>query len=162
MKSLKERLAERAKRDERKRLKRSLDRLSYLNIKVPKLSKYVEGDEIYIKVRVKTIIQQIKMRSSWDVFTEFCKQIGEINKQIEIEEAANAERVRQWELQTGGAPVNVPVDPIPTQRQPRRPRRGRPPVRGNRRPHQRGNFRQILANYRLPEIPVVTPVALTP
>lgn len=158
MKSLKERLAEKAKRDERKRLERSVQRLSYISIKVPRLSRYVEGDAIYIEARVKKIIEHIKMRSSWEVFTEFRKQIGEINKEIEAGEAADAERMRQWEV----APeVQTPVDPTPMPREPRRPRRGRPPIRGRARRAGRGglprNFFQLLDNIRLPDVLPVTP-----
>lgn len=157
MKSLKERLAERAKRDEQKRRKRSIDRLSYISIKVPRLSRYVEGDGIYIEARVKKIIEHIQMRSSWEVFTEFRKQIGEINKKIEAEDAANTERMRQWEVPA----IQTPVDPMP--REPRRPRRGRPPVRGRVRRVRPGglpaNFFQLLDNIQIPagarELPII-------
>ncbi len=124
-------------------------------MKVPRLSRYVEGDEIYIKSRVEKIIYQIQTRSSWEVFTEFRKQIGEINKQIEAEEAANTERMRLWNIHPD---TQTPATPTPLQRTLRRPRRGRPPIRGNRR--QRGELlRWIEGPNQIPDEQQMAPIA---
>ena len=93
MKSLKERLAEKAKREERTRLKRSVGRIPYLSVKVPRIENNVQGDEIYIKTRVADIIKQIRFCSSFDVFNEFRKQLLKIDKQIKAEEKATTKRL---------------------------------------------------------------------
>lgn len=70
-----------------RRLKRSVDKIPYLTLKVPKLSVYVEGDSIYIKKRVQALIEQIRTNSSHEVFTEFREQfIAGIKSKKEIKE----------------------------------------------------------------------------
>jgi hypothetical protein len=106
MKSLAQRLKEKAERDAKEAIKAKLKRsdlIKSFSIKIPWCGCpfiVIEGDMIYIKKRAKKVIDLIQSRAAWQFFDEMKKYIDEVEKS-------------QKKAYTNYSPLTGGVDPSP-------------------------------------------------